>query len=120
MSQPNGKNNGSDAFVDSSSLLLKEYVQKLTDLCEQSLRIRHDLPQTTNPASLKSLRLELELLMTRFRRLKPAATKLAQIVSQRLEHGKLELLEQAELGLRLAEFESALAAADKISQTPIP
>ena len=57
-----------------------------------------------------------KMSFTILKKLLPPATKLAQIVSQRIEHCGLDDLDEIELRLRLAEFEAVLLAAQELTQ----
>lgn len=101
--------NSLQAFADASIPLMKEYGKKLDDLRDQMITRRDQLSSRNASPQLKAeIQVELNRLNKLVDRLAPPAKRLAQHVSQIIEHGKVDDFTRLELSLRLAEFEHAL------------
>ncbi len=104
-----------DSYGRRAVPLLKEYSQRLQELGRAIRQARNDLEaERTGTARWNSLQSEFFSLKQLFLRLKPAAVKLAQNVSQHVEHAKMNDLTRLELSLRLAEFEHALLGTEQL------
>ncbi|HWG45595.1 MAG TPA: hypothetical protein VN688_22720 [Gemmataceae bacterium] len=105
----------SKQFVAAVIPLLKEYLEKLRSIAEEAQRIREVFAkERLDKEKKRILTLKYDLLTQLFKRLSPPATQLAQEVSQRIEHGKLDELDRVELMLRLAEYEHALLSLPRV------
>jgi hypothetical protein len=96
-------------FVDRVIPLLKEYTEKLNGIKMEANKLRR--PTSTGVSLDHRVWNDLQ---TKLQALTPPAKSLAQHVSQKLEHGALDEVDRLELWLRLAEFEHALLAAEKV------
>ena len=126
MSQPT-VDNPSNRFATAVIPLLKEYTQKLDAMAQQAREIqgKHDKYDRDSSAQksrglraeyvdqiMQGLQAQYSVLEQRYQRLLPAAHRLAQTVSQRIEHADLDDSTRLELALRLAEFESAITSTE--------
>ncbi len=92
--------------------LLEEYRRKMQWITSQLYLLRK---KRTNGKKENEnlLNFRKESLVQLLNSLRLPSTKLAQFVSQQIEHAKLEELDRVELRLRLAEFESSFKSAQK-------
>lgn len=96
--------------------LLKEFTRKLRSKRKEAQEIKGQLAKQGGlfGGSVDEwLNLQNRLLQESFRELRPAATQLAQEVSQLVEHANLNEITKLELRLRFAEYQSALRAAEE-------
>ncbi len=108
------EDNPSMQFARAAIPLLKEYEQKLRDIVARARALRDLNDDDREGEKYKVLRALFTQERERFRRLSPAAGKLARQVSQRLEHTDLGEATRVELELRLAEYEHALLATEPL------
>lgn len=96
--------------------LLKEFTQKLGNIGKEAQELMMQLATRGGffGHSTDLVALRQRLLRDSFKQLRPAATQLAQHVSQLVEHGGLEDLTRLELRLRLAEYEATLRSAEEL------
>jgi hypothetical protein len=97
------------------SPLLKEYTEKLRELCGEVRTIQESYAKAGAVQSQARAHLQLDFEGKRFgyNRLSTPATDLIRQASQLVEHGKVETVTRLELALRLAEFEVAFRDAQK-------
>jgi hypothetical protein len=127
MSQaPAAKNSDSIAeqFAKDAVLLLKEYTRTLNEITQRAWNLLDSAAELKGARSDDPRRLRLQSqhqsCLQVFQRINAAAHNLARVVSQRIEHGKFDDLRQAELRLRLAEFEASLQAAQMAVSNGLP
>lgn len=94
--------------------ILKEYSEKLQVLTNEVKRLQSDAEKDKADATRRKARAEYDLMRQLYLRLRPAGVKLVQNVSQQVQFAKLDDMIRLELGLRLAEFEHALQAAEQV------
>jgi hypothetical protein len=128
MSEPTHENSSRE-FADKAVQLLKEYSQTFRRMIHAAFKLEEETGQVKANASKgmkidESARRRLvnrhNILTQVGQRIFPAATSFARVVSQRIEHGKMDDLVQAELKLRLAEFEGNLFSAQTAVNTSFP
>jgi hypothetical protein len=123
---PSSTINASKAFAGEAVRLLREFTDKLESITKQAFQLadRADemrrLTAKGDDPRRQRLQNQYQSMSQVFHSMNPAATQLARVVSQRIEHGGLDDLEQAELRLRLAEFEGALMAAQTAVASSYP
>ena len=117
-----------DLNEDAAKELLKEYTEKLLDLRERARKLAQALEQARKPlAGLAVRKIDGTIedgLFDLWKMLKPPAKRLAQYVSQTIEHGRIDPLTDIELRLRLAEYEHQFLTTDtlitKLLQNSVP
>jgi hypothetical protein len=101
--------------------LLKEYTEKLKRISEQAQQLIKNKPRGLFAGGMPpESRAEHESLKDLLQMLSPPAKQLAEHVSQQIEFGSLDLLENIELKMRLVEFENALLSAQKMLKVSDP
>ncbi len=105
-----------DTFTEKAVPLLVEYHQKFNTIHE---RLKGFADKATYekmyfPGRDTAVQAEVAAIEEWYKRVEPAARRLAQDVSGMIDQGRLTPLERTELQLRLAEFEAALITLPKL------
>ena len=100
-----------DSFKSQASQLLSEYREKLTAICTEVKNLRKEMEE--HKANQNTYSQEINGQIQLLHKLRSPARALAQHISQKIEHGKLDELAKLELRLRLAEFEHAIITAER-------
>ena len=99
-----------DTFAARATQLLVEYAAKFATALDRVKRLaaRSAADEFLHVKRPQLLKAEVAVVDEWYKRVSPAARKLAQQVSGMIDQGRIAPLEKAELQLRLAEFESSL------------
>jgi hypothetical protein len=88
--------------------IIKEYTEKFRNIGETLRKSYKQIANSQNTPQNDPAHLDVVSSVHLARQMFPAASQLAQAISQRIEHGSLADIAQLELKLRLSEFEAVL------------
>lgn len=100
-----------EAFASGSVPLLKEYLEKLSDVQKKARELHsqfHDQKGGLTATDLTIYREEFGYLEHYVNKLLPAVMRFTQQVSGMVDQGRVTPLTRSELGMRLAELEAAM------------